>query len=119
MAVGRQSKRFVCAAAVVSALAAVTAHSGQSGQSVVRGEAEAIRQIEQPRDAAQPGLAAKTLQQLLADLTTPSVSIAVVKDYQIVLAKAWGYRDVESHLDASAETLYQAASISKPVAAMG
>ena len=116
MTVRGNSWSYICAAALVSGLAVVSAQSGRSGAG---DQADAIRRIEEPRDAAQPGSAAKSLQQLLADLTTPSVSIAVVKDYQIVLTKAWGYRDVESRLDATPDTLYQAASISKPVAAMG
>jgi CubicO group peptidase (beta-lactamase class C family) len=116
VAVRGNSWSYFCGATILSSVALLSAQSGQSG---VPDQADAIRRIEQPRDAGQPGAAAKSLQQLLADLTTPSVSIAVVKDYQIVLAKAWGQRDVESRLDATVETLYQAASISKPVAAMG
>ena len=116
MKVPGNSWSYICGATVLSGMAVLSAQPARSG---VPDQADAIRRIEQPRDAAQPGPAAKSLQQLLADLTTPSVSIAVVKDYQIVLAKAWGLRDVESRLDATAESLYQAASISKPVAAMG
>lgn len=81
-------------------------------------EADVVRRLEQPRDAAAGGNAAKSLTQLLADLTTPSVSVAVVRDYKIVFARAWGMADVEARLEAKPDTLYQAASISKPVAAM-
>jgi len=54
----------------------------------------------------------------MKDLTTPAVSIAVVRDYRIVLTRAWGMADVEAGLEAGTDTLFQAASISKPVAAM-
>src|SRR6478672_107310 len=76
-----------------------------------------IRQIEQPRVAGGEGNAGKTLEQMMKDLTTPAISVAVVKDYQIAWAKAWG--DADEGLHANVETLFQAASISKPVAAMG
>ena len=78
-----------------------------------------ILQIEQPRIPGGEGNAGKTLEQMMKDLTTPAISVAVVKDYQIAWAKAWGDADVEAGLHANVETLFQAASISKPVAAMG
>lgn len=81
--------------------------------------ADEIRRIEQPRDPAQQGPASKRLDELLEQFTTPAVSVAVVKDYQVIWAKAWGRADVDAGLVANAETLFQAASISKPVAAMG
>jgi CubicO group peptidase (beta-lactamase class C family) len=76
-----------------------------------------IRKIEQPRSPGQEGNAGKTLEQLMKDLTTPALSIAVVKDYQIAWAKAWGDADVQAGRKANVETLFQAASVSKPVAA--
>lgn len=81
--------------------------------------ADVVRRLEQPRDPAAGGNAAKTLEQLLADLSTPAVSLAVVQDYRIVLVKAWGLADADTRAAVTAETLFQAASISKPVAAMG
>ena len=104
-----------CAAAVLCGLAGLSA----AGITAVPTQDEAVRRIEQARDATQNGPAGKSLAQLLADFTTPSVSIAVVKDYEIVLAHAWGQHDAEARLSATPATLYQAASISKPVAAMG
>lgn len=49
----------------------------------------------------------------------PAVSVAVVNGGRIEWAKAYGYADVESKRPATTATLFQAASISKPVAAMG
>lgn len=105
---------------VVSSVAAVTI-AGVAAQNDrgVPDPSEVTRRIEQPRDAAASGYASKRLDQLLAELTTPAVSIAIVKDYRIVFAKAWGMADVEAGQRATADTLFQAASISKPVAAMG
>jgi CubicO group peptidase (beta-lactamase class C family) len=59
-----------------------------------------------------------TLQQVMERFHVPGVSVAVIRDYQIHWAKAWGLADVESGAPATTETMFQAASISKPVAAM-
>lgn len=105
------------------ALALVSLATSASGDSPpgrgLEANADAIRRIEQPRDPAQTGDAAKSLEQLMKDRTTPALSVAVVKDYQILWAKAWGDADLEAGLEANVDTLFQAASISKPVAAMG
>jgi CubicO group peptidase (beta-lactamase class C family) len=49
----------------------------------------------------------------------PGISVAVVEDGRIVWARAYGVADSSSGQAATAETMFQAASISKPVAATG
>lgn len=49
----------------------------------------------------------------------PALSVAMWSDGEIVWARAWGLADVEQSREATPDTLFQAASISKPVAAMG
>lgn len=59
-----------------------------------------------------------TIQERLKFHKIPGVSIAVINDYKIEWAKAYGVKDVDTNEPVSTETLFQAGSISKPVAAM-
>ena len=54
----------------------------------------------------------------MAELGVPAVSVAVIHDGRIDWARAWGLADVESGREATPETLFQAASMSKPLAAL-
>lgn len=56
--------------------------------------------------------------EMLAEFKVPAVSVAVIRDFKIEWARAWGVKDVKTGEKATADTLFQAASISKPVAAM-
>jgi CubicO group peptidase (beta-lactamase class C family) len=58
------------------------------------------------------------MQQALKQFNVPGVSIAVVRDFKIVQAVAYGVADAETGAPVTTRTLFQAASISKPVAAM-
>ena len=50
--------------------------------------------------------------------SVPGVSIAVIHDFEVHWARAYGLADVETRRAVDIETMFQAASISKPVAAM-
>jgi hypothetical protein len=60
-----------------------------------------------------------SLQKLMDLFKAPGFSIAVIDDYQIVWAKAYGVTDAGSRNPVTSTTLFQAGSISKPVAATG
>ncbi|MFY9551417.1 MAG: serine hydrolase [Thermoanaerobaculia bacterium] len=60
-----------------------------------------------------------TLEERLRHFDVPGLSIAVIQDFRIVWAKGYGRADVEARKPVTAATLFQAGSISKPVAAMG
>ena len=56
--------------------------------------------------------------EMLAQFNVPAVSVAVIRDFKIEWARAWGVKNAKTGEPATADTLFQAASISKPVAAM-
>jgi len=60
-----------------------------------------------------------TLEERMAYYKVPGLSMAVVKDYQLDWAKAYGQADVSEHRKATEVTLFQAASISKSLNAVG
>ena len=55
---------------------------------------------------------------LLKQFNVPGVSIAVIQDFKVVLAVGYGVADMETGAPVTPSTMFQAASISKPVAAM-
>ena len=59
-----------------------------------------------------------TLTERMALHAVPGVSIAVLKDGELDWARAYGTADTETGASVSTSTLFQAASISKPLAAM-
>jgi CubicO group peptidase (beta-lactamase class C family) len=80
--------------------------------------AQIIARIEGPQSPNRQGFDPLTLQQLMERFKVPGISIAVIKDFKIHWAKAYGLADVESGKATDVNTLFQAASISKPVTAM-
>ena len=59
-----------------------------------------------------------TLAERMKTTKVPAVSIAVINNFKVEWARAYGVKDVETNEPATTETLFQAGSISKPVAAM-
>jgi CubicO group peptidase (beta-lactamase class C family) len=71
---------------------------------------------------SEPGeneLGALTIEALMKRFNVPGVSVAVIRDFDIHWAKGYGVADVETGEPVDTETMFQAGSISKPVAAMG
>lgn len=60
-----------------------------------------------------------TLGERLEQANVPGLSIAVVIDGEIAWAEGFGFADTNEMREADSRTLFQAASISKPVAAVG
>jgi CubicO group peptidase (beta-lactamase class C family) len=78
-----------------------------------------IARIEAAQSPSRGGYDALTLRELMDRLAVPGVSIAVIRDFTIHWAKAYGVADVTTNAPVDTDTIFQAASISKPVAAMG
>ena len=57
------------------------------------------------------------LRELMERFRVPGLSVAVIADFQIVWAKAYGIKDLDSHAPVTVHTI-EAGSISKPVSAV-
>jgi CubicO group peptidase (beta-lactamase class C family) len=62
---------------------------------------------------------AVSLRERMASAGVPAVSLAVFRDGRLAWARAWGVRDSVQGGHVDERTLFQAASISKPISAMG
>jgi hypothetical protein len=80
--------------------------------------ARLIATVESAQVPSHQGTDPMTIEEMMARFHVPGVSVAVIWNSQIHWAKSWGVADVETGAPATNDTLYQAASISKPVAAM-
>jgi CubicO group peptidase (beta-lactamase class C family) len=58
------------------------------------------------------------LEDRMRHFKVPGVSIAVIENGKVAWARGYGVRDLETKTPVNAETVFQAASISKPVSAM-
>lgn len=104
---------FLLLPALVSALA----FAAQTVSAQSRPAASYIALIE----GAQPGtdsLSRMTIPELMRAFSVPGMSVAVIQGSRIHWAKGYGIADVETGAVVDTGTLFQAASISKPVAAM-
>lgn len=79
---------------------------------------QAVALIESAQRPNRGGFDSATLPQVMAKLRVPGVSVAVVHDFKLVWSKQWGVADVATRVPVTGRTLFQAASMSKPVAAM-
>ena len=64
------------------------------------------------------GAPAWSIEERLRHYKVPGVSVAVIKDFKVEWARGYGFKDAETREPVTERTLFQAGSISKPVAAM-
>ena len=64
------------------------------------------------------GRSGGSIQERLKQFRVPGVSVAVIKDFKVEWARGYGVKDTDTNEPVTTETLFQAGSISKPVAAM-
>jgi CubicO group peptidase (beta-lactamase class C family) len=79
---------------------------------------DAMARVEAAQSPNRQGLDPFTLQEVLEKYHVPGLAVAVVRDFEIHWAKGYGVADVTTGAPVENDTLFQAASISKPVAAM-
>jgi CubicO group peptidase (beta-lactamase class C family)/putative intracellular protease/amidase len=60
-----------------------------------------------------------TLEEVMAQYKVPGLSIAVIDDFKIAWAKGYGVTEAGGTVPVTPRTLFQAGSVSKPVAALG
>ena len=77
-----------------------------------------IAAIEGVQSPNRQGLDALTLAEVMERFGVPGMSVAVIHDFEVHWAKGYGVADVVTGAPVDTETLFQAASISKPVTAM-
>src|SRR5437867_7918211 len=77
-----------------------------------------MARIEGAQAPNRQGLDPLTLEQLMERFHVPGVSVAVIRDFEIHWTRGYGVADVETGARVDADSLFQAASISKPVTAM-
>lgn len=77
-----------------------------------------IAAIEGAQTGREGELPSLPLDALMQKLGVPGASIAVIRDFDIHWSKGYGLADVTAGTKVTPDTLFQAASISKPVAAM-
>ena len=105
-------KKAVLTVLVAALLAIQAASAAQSSPDTF------IAAIEGPQTGRDGELPPLPLLAAMQKLGVPGMSIAVIRDFEIHWSKGYGLADVSSGDRVTPETLFQAASISKPVAAM-
>ena len=115
-------RRLVIALCVAGAAHLVTVPSRPHAQAVSASPEERAARVEQ---GLLPGIAiagrplpAKPLAERMTALKTPGVSVAVINGGVIEWAKGYGVIDTGGNTPVTPQTLFQAASLSKPVAAL-
>ncbi len=99
---------FVLAAAILCAVAV----SAQDDR------ARLIALIEGPQTGGARELGALGLAEAMTKSGVPGLSVAVIRDFEIHWTRGYGIADVTAGTAVTPDTIFQAASISKPVAAM-
>src|SRR5215469_215012 len=89
-----------------------------TGATAAEPPAQIIETIERAQAPNQQGYDPYTLREVMSRMHVPGLSVAVIRDFKIDWAKGWGVADVETGAPVTTETMFQAASMSKPVAAM-
>ncbi len=77
-----------------------------------------MARVEAPRTPGASGLAGLTLEEVLREANVPGISVAVIHDFEVHWVKGYGVAEAGANRAVDTGTLFQTASISKPVTAM-
>ncbi|MCD9625306.1 serine hydrolase [Rhabdothermincola salaria] len=94
------------ASAATSSTAAGSGGSGDASEAGALTRADVDRAVEQLPDI---------VEEAMAETGIPGVAVAIVHDDEVVAAEGFGVRDVDTDEPVGADTVFQIASLSKPV----
>jgi CubicO group peptidase (beta-lactamase class C family) len=120
----RSSTRFVLVSAIaLSLIVSAPAQSNPQRGQKNSDDTARIQRVENgippiPLSGAEPPLQLN-LEKLMQLYKVPGLSVAVIDDFKIAWAKGYGVSDEGSNKPVTVHTLFQAGSLSKPVAATG
>lgn len=89
-----------------------------SGTASAQSPVQMIEMIEGAQVPNRQGYDPYTLREVMDLMHVPGLSVAVIREFKIDWAKGWGVADLETGTPVTPETMFEAASMSKPVAAM-
>ncbi len=113
------SKSAVCASALGLYVVALVATAPAAEYSpAIEAKIAAVEQGLVPAVRIKGRTTARSVAERMKQDHVPGVTIAVINNYQVEWAKAYGMADAEAARPVTVDTLFQAASMSKPVTAM-
>jgi len=91
-----------------------------SGEKGMQNQSQKIQQIEnglRPKYFVK-GDKLKSIDEVMKEMNIPGISVAIINNFEVVWSKGYGIADTETKQPVDENTIFQAASISKPVTAM-
>jgi CubicO group peptidase (beta-lactamase class C family) len=107
-------RRFPSVAWVVAMLAAISVPCSLYPQTALRNEAA----LKKP-DQATIAVLRKRIPELLKESSVPGLSLALIRDGKTYWVQGFGVRDAKTERPVTDDTIFEAASLSKPVFAYG
>jgi len=102
---------------VLAMLLAITVASADFPVGVAQDSTAQIARVEGPQSPNRQGFDPYTIPEIMKRFHIPGVSMVVEHDFQVQWTKTYGVADVVTNAPVAADTLFQAASISKPTTA--